>query len=67
MKKPLEETSLDANRFRAAVEQFKDYIARETLAVSIGFEPFEGVEPVLVNINGHKIWLYVKVVKTSSG
>ena len=62
MSQPTEETFLEVSWFCAAVEQFKDYIAHETLAVSIDFEPIEGVEPVLVSINGHKIWLYVKVV-----
>ncbi len=47
---------------RAVVEQYKDYIARETLAVSIDFEPIEGVEPVLVSIDRHKIWLYIEIV-----
>ncbi len=36
----------DSAELRAAVEQFRDYIMRETLAVAIGFEPLAGVEAV---------------------
>ena len=36
----------ESAELRAAIEQFRDYIMTETLAVSIGFEPLAGVEPV---------------------
>src|SRR5208283_4957174 len=52
----------ESAELRAAIEQFRDYIMTETLAVSIGFEPIAGVEPVDVEIGEHRAQLYVKVV-----
>ena len=34
----------------------------ETLAVSIGFEPLSGVEPVNVKIGDYRAKLYIRVV-----
>ena len=44
----------DSAELRAAIEQFRDYIMTETLAVSIGFEPLAGVEPVDVEIGDYR-------------
>ncbi len=52
----------DCAELRAAVEQFRDYIMTETLAVSIGFEPLGGVEPVEVEIGDYRAQLYIRVV-----
>jgi len=46
---------------RTAIAQFRDYIATETLAVSIGFEPLAGVEPVEVEIGDYRATLFVSV------
>ncbi len=53
----------DAEEIRAAVEQFKDYVARETLAVAIGFEPIDGAESIEVKLAGYTAELFVKVDK----
>ena len=52
----------DSAELRAAIEQFRDYIMAETLAVSITFEPIPGVEPVEVEIGDYRAELYVRVV-----
>ena len=54
----------DSAELRAAIEQFRDYIMTETLAVSIGFEPLAGVEPVEVEIGDYRTKLYIRVVPT---
>jgi isoleucyl-tRNA synthetase len=46
---------------RRAVERFHDYIAAETLATKIVFEPLPGVEPVAIKIGEHAADLYVRV------
>ena len=48
----------DSVELRAAIEQFRDYIMTETLAVSIGFEPLAGVEAVDVEIGDYRAQLY---------
>jgi isoleucyl-tRNA synthetase len=53
----------DNAELRAAIEQFRDYIMTETLAVSIGFEPLAGVEPVDVEIGEFRAKLYIQVVR----
>jgi len=50
----------DAAELRAAVEQFGDYISGETLAVELKLGPLPGVEPVELDIAGHKARLNVK-------
>ncbi len=57
----------DSAELRAAIEQFRDYIMTETLAVSIGFEPLAGVEPVDVEIGDYRARLYTRVVPRQSG
>ena len=55
----------DSAELRAAIEQFRDYIMTETLAVSIGFEPLAGVEPVEVEIDveigDYRATLFVRI------
>jgi isoleucyl-tRNA synthetase len=51
----------DSAELRAAIEKFRDYIMAETLAVSIGFEPLPGVEPVEVEIGDFQATIYIKV------
>jgi isoleucyl-tRNA synthetase len=50
----------DAAELRAAVEHFGDYISGETLAVELKLGPLPGVEPVELDIAGHKARLNVK-------
>ena len=50
-----------SDELRAAVEQFRDYIAGETLAVEIDFAPFEGAEPVAIKIGEFSVTLLVRV------
>ncbi|QDU54914.1 class I tRNA ligase family protein [Aeoliella mucimassa] len=45
----------------AAVEQFGDYIAGETLAVSAALGPIAGVEPVELTIGNAVVKVYVRV------
>ena len=52
----------ESAELRAAIEQFCDYIMTETLAVSIGFEPLAGVEPVDVEIGDYRAKLCIRVV-----
>ena len=51
----------DSAELQAAIEQFRDYICGETLAVEIVFGPLPGVEPVAIDVAGHAATLYVKV------
>ena len=52
----------ESTGFQAAVEQFRDYVTAETLAVELTFEPVPGADPVEVKLSGFKLTLYVKVV-----
>jgi isoleucyl-tRNA synthetase len=52
----------ESAELRAAVEQFRDYIMTETLAVSIGFEPLAGVEAVDVEIGDYRAQIYIRIV-----
>jgi isoleucyl-tRNA synthetase len=52
----------DSAELRAVIEQFRDYIMSETLAVSITFKPIPGVEPAAVEFGDYSAQLYVKVV-----
>ncbi|HVX13453.1 MAG TPA: isoleucine--tRNA ligase [Pirellulales bacterium] len=52
-----------AAQVKDAVVQFGDYIASETLAVEAGQEPLADVAPVAVDLGGHKVDLYLKIVR----
>jgi len=52
----------ECTELRAAVEQFRDYIMAETLALSIGFEPMTGVEAVDVEIGDYRAQLDIRVL-----
>ena len=52
----------ESAELRAAIEPFRDYIMTETLAVSIGFKPMPGVEPVDVEIGDYRAQLYIRVM-----
>jgi isoleucyl-tRNA synthetase len=54
----------DDAAIRAAVAQFADYIASETLATRLVAEPLPGVEPIEVKIGSAHVKLYVQVVKS---
>ena len=54
----------ESAELRAAIEQFRDYIMTETLAVSIGFEPLADVESVEIEIGDYRTKLYIRVVPT---
>ena len=51
----------DSDELQVAVEENADYIKRETLAVSLVFEPLLDVKPVDVEIAGHALKLYVRI------
>ncbi|MBN2024909.1 MAG: isoleucine--tRNA ligase [Pirellulales bacterium] len=51
----------DSKELRAAAETFRDYIASETLAAKIVFEPVKGAEPVELDVAGFAVTLYVRV------
>ena len=51
----------DSIELQKAVEQFGDYIKAETLAVELKFGPIAGVEPVELDLAGHKLSLFVQV------
>ncbi len=52
----------ESAELKAAIEQFRDYIQGETLAVELVFAPIAGSEPVEVKIGDLAATLYVKVV-----
>ena len=52
----------ESAEIRGAVEMFRDYIAEETLAVSVVSEPIDGVEAVEVKIGDATANVFVKVV-----
>ena len=51
----------DSEDVRAAAQKHADYIKGETLAVELGFEPIDGVEPSEIKIDGEKVAVYVVV------
>ena len=51
----------DSPELKATIEQFADYIRGETLAVDVVSSPFQGAEPVDVDMAGHSAMLYVRV------
>ena len=48
---------------KKAVEEFADYIRSETLCVELHTKPIADVEGVEMNLGGHALALFVKVVK----
>ncbi|MBN2294491.1 MAG: class I tRNA ligase family protein, partial [Pirellulales bacterium] len=53
----------DSEEIRAALEQFEEYVSRETLAVEIGLKAIAGAESIEVKIAGYAVELFVKVDK----
>ncbi|MEX2560507.1 MAG: isoleucine--tRNA ligase, partial [Pirellulales bacterium] len=53
----------ESAELRSAVEQFKDYMMAETLAVELGSEPLADAEGVEIVLGGHKLTLYVRVAE----
>jgi isoleucyl-tRNA synthetase len=53
----------DSAELRAAIEQFAEYITKETLAMKLVFEPLPGVEPVEVKLGDASLKVYVRVVR----
>jgi isoleucyl-tRNA synthetase len=51
----------DCDEVLRALDEFGDYIRSETLALEIKREPLPDVEPVIVEVAGHKVSLYIKV------
>ena len=51
----------ESAELKRAIEQFRDYICGETLAVEIVFGPLPGVEPMAIDVAGHAATLYVRV------
>ena len=52
----------DSPELQKAAEQFGDYIKAETLAVELKLGPIAVAEPIEMDLAGHKLSLYVKVV-----
>ncbi len=52
----------DSPELRAAIEQNRDYIMAETLAVSIDFEPMPGLVSVQIEVGDYGAKLYIRVV-----
>jgi isoleucyl-tRNA synthetase len=55
----------DSAQLAAAIEQFHDYIAQETLATKIDSSPLTGVEPMKTKLGDSTLETYVKVVRKS--
>jgi isoleucyl-tRNA synthetase len=53
----------DSAELKAAIANFKDYIAQETLAVKFVAEPLSGTEPTRITIAGHDLAVYLRVLK----
>ena len=51
----------DSDEIKSAIEQFREYIQGETLAVEIVLKPLPGVEPIEVDVAGYRVLLYVMV------
>ena len=56
----------DLPELRAAVEQFRDYVMSETLAISISFEPIAGVEPVTIKVGDYMCRFMCKLYETNA-
>jgi isoleucyl-tRNA synthetase len=52
----------DSAELRSAIEQFREYLQGETLAVATHFDPIAGAEPADVEIADYQATLYVKVL-----
>ncbi len=50
---------------RAALQQFEDYVKRETLAVDVAYESLNGAEAKVIKIDDHELDLYVRVAASS--
>jgi isoleucyl-tRNA synthetase len=53
----------DSPELKAAVEQFRDYLQGETLAVEIVFKTLPGVEGIDVKVGDYAMKLFIDVVK----
>jgi isoleucyl-tRNA synthetase len=51
----------ESAELKAAIEQFRDYIMNETLAVEIVFEPLVGSDCLEIDVAGYSTKLYLKV------
>jgi isoleucyl-tRNA synthetase len=47
----------------AAINNFRDYIAQETLANKIVDQLSPGVRPIAAKVLGHELMIYLRVVK----
>jgi hypothetical protein len=56
----------ESAELRTAIEQFREYIQRETLAVEIRFSSIPSVEPVEVDVAGHSLMLYLQPIPAGS-
>ena len=57
----------DDTELRSAIEQFADYIRRETLASQLRYEPVQGSEPVSLKLDGRPVALHVAIASATSG
>jgi isoleucyl-tRNA synthetase len=55
----------DSDEVLRAVHDFADYVKSETLAVEIKCEAISSVEPVAVELAGHKVTLYIRVADSA--
>jgi isoleucyl-tRNA synthetase len=53
-----------SKELRAAIEEFRDYIAQETLAVSIADRPLPGADPVRITLQADELVIHVRVVSS---
>ncbi len=53
----------ESPELKAAVEQFREYIEGETLAVKMAFAPLPAAEPLAIDVAGNSATLYVVVVE----
>jgi isoleucyl-tRNA synthetase len=51
----------ESDELKAAVEQFREYIQGETLAIEIKLGPLPGIEPVEIDVAGYRLLLYLTV------
>ncbi|HEX5444970.1 MAG TPA: DUF5915 domain-containing protein, partial [Pirellulales bacterium] len=57
----------DSPQVQRAIAQFGDDIRAETLAVELSCAETAGVEPLEVDLGGHPVTLFVKVVTRGGG
>jgi isoleucyl-tRNA synthetase len=55
--------STDSKDLRDAIDQFRDYIAQETLAIRIGDTELSGIEPSTTKLQGSNLSVYVRVTQ----